>query len=161
LPNAQGEPRAPLARSPAPAGGVTAVLVGSSAWLGDFFIFAYFLWNNSSNKIERPTGEDDGEPAISHPKKVFGHSQIWPGGHKLLVPVPNERLNFHSLVTKVIFDARECGDQPSDGYQPKQHSVDDSHFRCLTLCSRRKVDFYQLEQKKVDILWQKVHRWWA
>ena len=34
LPNAQGEPRAPLARSPAIAGGVTAVLVGSSAWLG-------------------------------------------------------------------------------------------------------------------------------
>ena len=29
------EPRAPLARSPATAGGVTAVLVGSSAWLSN------------------------------------------------------------------------------------------------------------------------------
>ena len=33
LPNDQGEPRVPLARSPATAGGVTAVLVGSGAWL--------------------------------------------------------------------------------------------------------------------------------
>jgi hypothetical protein len=35
--NDQDEPRVPLARSPAEAGGVTAVLVGSSAWLGGFF----------------------------------------------------------------------------------------------------------------------------
>ena len=36
-PNDQGEPRVPLARSPAEAGGVTAVLVGSSAWFGWIF----------------------------------------------------------------------------------------------------------------------------
>ena len=35
-PNDQDEPRVPLARSPASAGGVTAVLVGSSALLGIF-----------------------------------------------------------------------------------------------------------------------------
>ena len=39
LPNDQGEPRVPLARSPATAGGVTAVLVDSSAWLAFFFSF--------------------------------------------------------------------------------------------------------------------------
>jgi hypothetical protein len=39
LANDQDEPRVPLARSPATAGGVTAVLVGSSAWFGSVFIF--------------------------------------------------------------------------------------------------------------------------
>ena len=41
MPNDQDEPRVPLARSPASAGGVTAVLVGSGAWFGSVFI----VWN--------------------------------------------------------------------------------------------------------------------
>jgi hypothetical protein len=42
-PNAQDEPRVPLARSPASAGGVTAVLVGSSAWFGIFLASTYVM----------------------------------------------------------------------------------------------------------------------
>lgn len=38
MPNATDEPRRKLARSPATAGGVTAVLVGSGAWFGSVFL---------------------------------------------------------------------------------------------------------------------------
>jgi len=41
--NDQDEPRAPLARSPAEAGGVTAVLVGSGAWFGSILIVRGFI----------------------------------------------------------------------------------------------------------------------
>ena len=40
MPNAQGEPGAPLARSPASAGGVPVVLIGSAALFGPVSLFS-------------------------------------------------------------------------------------------------------------------------